>query len=287
MGRTLAGRTQEARGSFLVYHDESEPVPNRGWLLIGLLFVAQNRARQAKTALAAHRSAEQYHGEVHFSELPSSFGGEYGGKARVARRWMRAYEEGLSQYVCVTILCVDRASTVFRRQDFAQDFHIYNRFTAMAIKSGIAWHLLPSGFDRVKDRKTSPDRQLVDNFQSYLPRRVESDIKSARHGSGHGYPEVFMQPVQLIDSQSDDLLQLIDLILGASQEALVCGASRRTKMALGQMVARWHTDTRKEPWKQRYAMHRRFSLWGFPDPNGKPYNALPLAIENRQNLSLF
>ena len=81
------------RGSFFIYHDESEP--NKRWLLIGLLFVPRHRVDEVRKVLCYYRDKERYYDEVHFSKLPGSFGGEYGMKARLAKSWMKAYESSL------------------------------------------------------------------------------------------------------------------------------------------------------------------------------------------------
>ncbi len=59
------------QGRFVVFHDESEPVANKGWLLIGLLFVHQDHEKAIRQQLNAHRQAEQYTGEIHFCQLPN------------------------------------------------------------------------------------------------------------------------------------------------------------------------------------------------------------------------
>lgn len=89
----LFGQPARKQASFFVYHDESEPEVNKGWLLIGLLFVNQNALARVEGNLAYHRRQENYFGELHFCKLPKNFGGEFGAKARVARRWMKAYQE--------------------------------------------------------------------------------------------------------------------------------------------------------------------------------------------------
>ncbi len=127
--------TPKCCGRYHVFHDESQP--NKRWLLIGLLFVEEKDLEGVRKALYEYRSRENYFGEIHFSDLPGSFGGVGGAKARTARAWLRAFESGLCEKVFFSALAVDRASRAYEHKRFAKDFHAYNRFTAMALKAGI------------------------------------------------------------------------------------------------------------------------------------------------------
>ncbi len=186
MIRDLWGNTTIRQGWFFVFHDES--IPNKRWLLIGLTFVDHRHLEEVRMVLNQARKQENYFGEIHFSALPKSFDGPYGAKARVARRWMQAYEDHLSEKAYFSCLAVDRHSPAFEHRRFTHDFHAYNRFTAMALKAGIAWHLGPKKLDRVtirfvsdaKDRASRPDQGMVDNFDEYLPYRAEFDAYIAQ-----------------------------------------------------------------------------------------------------------
>lgn len=275
-------RIQKRLGHYHVFHDES--LPNKRWLLIGLLFVEERNLDEVRGVLQEHRRRENYFGEIHFSKLPSSFGGAGGPKARTARAWLKAYESGLFEKAFFSALAVDRQSPAYDHRRFPRDFHAYNRFTAMALKAGIAWHLGPLSLDQLelrlvsdaKDRSTRPDNAMIDNFEDYLPYRAELDSLFAQ-AEGKSFPSLKME-VHLEDSAKEDLLQLTDLLLGATQMALVAGSNRATKRALGELVVRWYEDTKQVPWKQRLGLHRKFNLWAFPDTNGRAYNDLPLAL---------
>jgi hypothetical protein len=282
---------------YLVFHDESEPIANKGWLLIGLLFVKAERLRNIEDTLNYHRRQENYDGEIHFCKLPKSFGGDFGAKARVARRWMKAYQDGMSQDALFTCLAVNRASPKFERERFKEDFHAYNRFTAMAIKSGVSYLLRPFGYDVIeltvvsdgKDRKSRPDQGIVDNFEDYLPYRVELDNIITQLTTERHYPTVKMQPIQVISSDQSNLLQLTDLLLGGLQAAMLGISNRPVKIKLARMVSSWYQDLQLPPWKQRYNMHRKFNVWGFPDDHGKPFNRFSMAVppNEAEQLSFF
>ncbi len=276
--KNLWGKPVYREEEWFVFHDES--IPNKRWLLIGLLFVWKQKLQVVRDMLNLQRTAENYTGEIHFSALPGSFDGCYGAKARVARGWLRLYERSLCEQAVFSCLAVDQHSPGYERKRFAKDFHAYNRFTAMALKAGISWHLGQRNLDRViihfisdeKGRLSQPDKGWTDNFEEYLPYRAELDALIAK-SAGKRYPQIKLE-LQLCDSRCEDLLQLTDLLLGATQEAIVAGSSRRTKQDLGRMVVNWCQDLKKKPWEQEYGLHRRFSVWAFPDKEGKPYTRL-------------
>jgi len=282
----------EKHGEYVVFHDES--IPNKRWLLIGLSFVEESRLQNVYRVLQNIRQSENYFGEIHFSSLPKSFEGKYGAKARVARSWMQAFERGLAEIVHFSCLAVDRHSPAYDHRRFTHDFHAYNRFTAMALKAGIAWHLGPKEFDQLsiefvsdaKDRATRPDKGMIDNFEEYLPYRAQLDSYLSQM-QGRRFPIITMS-LQLCDSATNDLLQFTDLLLGACQMALVAASSRPVKRRLGEFVVRWCEDLRRNPWEQRLGLHRRFSFWGFPDNEGRPYNQMPLELNlDNGQLPLF
>lgn len=280
MQRDLWGQPVKRTAEYLVFHDESEP--NKRWLLIGLLLVRKEHLGEVRAVLQNCRRKEGYEGELHFAELPKSFGGAWGAKARVARECLRAFQNGLHDRVFFSALAVDRQSPRYDHKRFTEEFHAYNRFTAMALKAAIAWHLGPQKLDTVtvhfisdaKDRATRPDRGWTDNFEHYLPYRAELDSFLSQSPS---YPFLNVD-LELRDSAKEDLLQLCDLLLGATQMALVAGSSRPTKRELGKMIVRWYRDLQQPPWQQKFGLHRKFNLWGFPDQNGSPYNKVELAL---------
>jgi len=268
------------RAEYFVFHDESEP--NKRWLLIGLLLVRKEHLDEVRAELQGCRRKEGYEGELHFSALPKSFGGVWGAKARVAREWLLAFQNGLCDRVFFSALAVDRQSPRYDHKRFPREFHAYNRFTAMALKAAIAWHLGPQNLDTVmvhfisdaKNRATRPDRALIDNFEEYLPYRAELDSFLSQSET---YPRVRMD-LELRDSAEEDLLQMCDILLGATQMALVAGSSRPTKRELGEFIVRWYRDLQQPLRQRQFRLYRKFNLWGFPDQNRRPYNRVELAL---------
>lgn len=275
-----------------VFHDESEP--DKRWLLIGLLFVQAHHLNDACSELQGFREIENYHGEIHFSALPKSFGGKWGAKARVAEAWLDNYQSSLNDRVFFSALAVDRQSPRYERKRFSKEFHAYNRFTAMALKAGITWHLGPRELDKLvihfvsddKYRTTRPDKGMIDNFEAYIPYRAGLDSFLSQ-SQGEHYPDVTLT-LELCDSAQEDLLQFTDLLLGACQVALVARANRLTKRTLGEYVVRWYYDLKKPPWQQRFKLFRKFNFWGFPDENGRAYSNVPLKLHiDDGQLTLF
>lgn len=297
MNRDLFGSPITKQGHYIVYHDESEPEPNKGWLLIGLLFVKEEAEGNVLAALWSVRKRHNYEGEIHFSDLPKSFGGEFGAKARVAKDWLLAYQNNLCNDALFSCLAVDRRSPSFEHKRFSQDHHVYNRFTAMAIKAAVAWHLGKKDYDVLqlalksdaKSRKSSPDQGMIDNFEKYIPQKVEREAFVDREIKGKTNPQIIMKPLQLASSGEHDLLQLTDLLLGAFQCALIGKSTRPAKRELARLVASWVENLRLEPWKQKHDMHRKFNVWGFPNSKGRPFNRFQLAISSIPDaqLSIF
>ena len=209
---------------------------------------------------------------------------------------MNAYENGLFQHAMFSCLAVNRASSSFERERFKQDYHAYNRFTAMAIKAGISYLIAPLDYDEIylklisdgKDRKSRPEQGIVDNFESYIPYRVAMDNFDQQWKGNQPYPIIHMVAIETFNSASDDLLQLTDVLLGSTQAALTACSKREVKQELGRMVVRWYDDLQNPPWKQQYKMFRKFNIWGFPDDKGKAFTNFSMGLTlNTGQLLLF
>lgn len=283
--KDLFGNIIERKATYWVFHDES--IPSKRWFIIGLLFVKAEYLQKVEQALNYLLENENYKGEIHFSRLPKKFQGEYGPKARIALNWLKAFEEGLSDYAKFSALAVDRLSPAYDHSRFSKEYHAYNRFTAMALKGAIAWLLGPENLDEVfivfisdaKFRMRRPEEGWIDNFEEYIPYRAQLDSYLNRL-EGKKYPIVKIERLEIEDSSKNILLQFYDILLGATQMAIVAGSTKETKIKLGKMIVKWYKDLFLPPWEQTFNLQRKFHLWAFPNKNGAPYTNIDFALKN-------
>jgi hypothetical protein len=282
--KDLFGNIIERKATYWVFHDES--IPSKRWFIIGLLFVKAEDLQKVEQAFNYLLEKENYKGEIHFSRLPKKFQGEYGAKARIALNWLKAFEEGLSDYAKFSALVVDRFSPAYDHSRFTKEYHAYNRFTAMALKGAIAWLLGPENLDELsivfisdaKFRMSRPEEGWIDNFEEYIPYRAQLDSYLSRL-EGKKYPFVKIEKLETEDSSRNILLQFCDILLGATQMAIVAGSARETKRKLGQMVVKWYKDLSLPIREQTFNLWRKFHLWAFPDENGAPHNDIKFAFK--------
>lgn len=276
-----------------VFHDES--LPNKSWLLIGLIFVNEQYLKDINDCLLTILNKENYRGEIHFCGLPKSFDGPWGAKARVAKRWLNVFETNLCEYANFSILAVNKGSPAFDKNKFKKDFHCYNRFTAMALKAGISWHISRHNYDEIKiifisdkkDRCSRPNDEFIDNFEDYLPYRSQLDSFLSKSRSIK-YPRIREMKLILEDSANCLLIQLCDVLLGSTQSALVCNTNRETKLELGRIILSWYHDLNLLPWEQKLKLHRRVNFWLFPNEDGQPDRNIPFKLDvNPNQLKLF
>jgi hypothetical protein len=71
--------------------------------------------------------------------------------------------------------------------------------------------------------------------------------------------------------------------LGSIKTAVSPEAIRKTKLWFGEKIALLIQDTSKEPWKQKYGLHRRFSISYFPCDKEKISNKGPINILMSKN----
>jgi len=282
--KDLFGNIIERKATYWVFHDES--IPSKRWFIIGLLFVKEEDLLYVVKILKSHLEKENYKGEIHFSRLPKKFQGEYGTKARIALNWLKAFQEGLSDYTKFSALAVDRFSPAYDHSRFSKDYYAYNRFTAMALKGAIAWLFGPENLDELsivfisdaKFRMSRPEEGWIDNFEKYIPYRAQLDSYLSRL-EGKKYPFVKIEKLETEDSSRNILLQFCDILLGATQMAIVAGSNRETKRKLGKMIVKWYKDLFLPPWEQTFNLHRKFHLWAFPDKNGAPFTNIDFALK--------
>jgi hypothetical protein len=283
-----------------VYHDESGTFGSSRWCCIGLLWSIEHNENEMLHRLLKARIGEDYWGKIHYSDLPSKFEGEYGKDARVARDWLNIYINNLSQILWFNALAIDTHCKAYDGRRFKQDFHAYNRFTAMSLYGAIKWnfpenkHIKLTMYSDDKNRGIVGDGVTRDNFEVYIGKRLDADL----FGDRSMITVDFDFPIRMVnipkcrDEQDmcveDELLQLCDLLLGSTQCAITGASQVETKSRLAKRLSPLITDTRKKPWEQQFNLHRRFSVRYFPNAYGQIYADGQLAIEeDRRQLRLF
>uniref|UniRef100_A0A7C2BDI9 DUF3800 domain-containing protein n=1 Tax=Thermomicrobium roseum TaxID=500 RepID=A0A7C2BDI9_THERO len=242
-----------------LFVDESEPKPNRNWLVIGVLAIPHSFRQSYYQALVHARAREAYEGEIHWYDLKRSFDGIYSAPNRVARSWLTWYSQ--AEHAYFTALAVDRPR--LKRNRFPDEVTMRNRFTRMAIESALAhlplWqetrevHLSILIDDRTRSH-TSAGRE--DNLEDYLPRKLQVESWDNR-GIIYSFARV---PVRRA-SQECIFLQLTDILTGACGAALANTATRPAKRALADLA-------------RRFIEENIIDLWAFPDEHGKPYKPI-------------
>ena len=282
--------------TILVFHDESGDYGRDDWVFTGLLWLNEERLEELGKALKLARG--DYQGEIHFADLPASFHGGFAADARIARKWMTTFKTQWAYQSWFNVLALNRRHPGYEHRRFTRSFHSYNRFTAMAMKGGLAWHFgdVPSLQLRVfSDEKSRRPQGLLgdgvttDNFERYL----ETQLPEATHK--YKGPRVKLaEPVNCLGcpetgpfGAEHEVLQLVDLLLGSVATAVEPRSNRPTKLWFGREISGLIRDTRLEPWRQRYGLHRRFSVSYFPDHQGRVHAEGQLrgdASENQMRL---
>ena len=144
-------------------------------------------------------------------------------REKVAYEWMKLYMENLYRYSKFSVLIVDTKSPAFKRQYYKEYFHVYNRFTALAIKAMIKRFykhhpkITLKIYSDGKDRKTSPNGEMIDNFDEYVPFKIAYD-SFLDWLSNKDMPSIHFEnpPLETIDSKekssNGELIQLTDLL---------------------------------------------------------------------------
>ena len=270
-----------------VYHDESGTFGCTAWCLTGLLWVSPASELILIDKLRIVRERYDYWGEIHYCELPSKFSGKNNTDALVARDWLKLYINDACNYVWFNVLAVDTRHKMYDRKRFKRSFQAYNKFTSIAIHSSIKWNFAASKHIKLfffSDEKTRRpgsrlgDGKTTDNFEEYIVRQLQFDLNKNKRS-----PVIDLDsPIQTIDipacqdksniKAEEEMLQLCDLLLGSVYSAITASSTAETKTYLGKQIAQLILDTRKEPWKQQYGLHRRLNVNYFPNNNGQMYN---------------
>jgi len=292
-GNNLFGY-KEITPEFYVFHDESGNYHCDDWVFTGLLWVSRDKATQVQQYINIIRERYQYLDEIHFNKLPKSFLGDYGKKAKVAKELLELWIRKLSDFTYFNVLAVNRKHFKYDHKRFKKNFHAYNRFTLIALKSGLAWFFKDKSklnLSIYSDEKSRRPKGILgdginyDNFEKYIMDRLKEDTKSYKG------PEIkLLNPVKCIScnkngpySKEEELLQLVDLLLGAVSTAINPRTKRGTKIWLAQEISYLIEDIRKEPWKQTYKLHRKFAISYFPDDQGLIYIDGPIGIVSNKD----
>ncbi len=215
-----------------VFHDESGNISCDKWFFSGLFWIQNKYVQKLTMALRdARKKEDNYSGEIHFHKLPKMFVGQYGSRARVARRWFLLWRDYFSDKSYFNVLAINKYHPRYDRSRFGKDFHAYNRFTAIALKSGLAWFL--KDYESIEltifsDEKIRRPHGLIgdgvntDNFESYLLKRIAEDT------SDYKGPKVKLsEPIKCIScskngtySPEEELIQFTDLLLGTVVSAV-------------------------------------------------------------------
>jgi hypothetical protein len=296
-GRNLFGDDVEALRINL-YHDESGTFNCSRWCLTGLLWCKEEVESHIVGGMMRVREKHKYWDEIHYCELPASFEGTHNVDARVARDWLSLYIGNLANDLWFNVLAVDTHHQAYETRRFKRNFHAYNRFTAMALYGGVKWHFPNQSklnllmFSDEKSRRPGGllgDGVTADNFEEYVRTRVQADTLQDTRA-----PRIeFEFPVKTVSipkyrqkaeiKAEEEMLQLCDLLVGSTYSAIAMSSYAETKTWLGRTIARLIIDTRRKPWEQKLALHRRFSVSYFPNNRGEIYPDGCLAIISNPN----
>lgn len=288
-GETVQDQMNPKSHAISIFHDESGDYGHGDWVLTGLFWINQNQIQELNYELKLIRDTENYNGKIHFKKFPKYFGGEYGSKARIAKEWFNMWNRKWSKKTWFNVVAVNRKHHNYDHKRFTRDFHAYNRFVAIAIKSGLSWFF--KGYTKLdlsmysdgKSRRPKgliPDGSNSDNFEEYLVRKICSNGESY-----HGPKVALNNSVNCIISPSkgkfdpyQEILQFTDLLIGSVSEAIAPKSDKETKKWFAVNMAKIMKDLRQAPWEQKYDLHKKFSISYFPDDSAKFYNDGPIGI---------
>lgn len=267
-------RSEQASIPLVAVHDESGKYGVDRYFVTGFVYVHEDHVPGLLRALREEREAEDYWGEIHYCRV-GEVDGPWGAKFRTAAAWLEAFEAGLvSGTVRAGVLAVDCRSPSFDHSRFRRRPHFaYNRFTRMALESGIRWLFDGTGgislriLSDGKSRRAGGDDEdpdEADNFCSYLPR-----IARRRIGAEADWPDVRFSPAWVEEihpgrlhrccSDECELVQLADLVVSSVGAALRGPSAEPGKRELARRVAGWIRDSGSSKGRRRLNLFRRFS----------------------------
>jgi hypothetical protein len=278
--------------SISIFHDESGDYGHSDWVFTGLFWIEELLMKEFCEDLQKIRLSEDYYGEIHFKNLPKSFGGEYGRKARVGQNWFNLWAHKWSKKTYFNVVAINRKHPKYEHDRFPHNFHAYNRFVLMGLRSGLTWFfkkyskIYLSIYSDGKSRRPQgiiPDGVRTDNFEDYIRRQLIID------GASYNGPNIILHdnglkcincPKKGPFNPCEELIQFTDLMLGSVSSAVETRANKPTKIWFAKKMASFMMDIRIEPWNQKYNLHRKLSISYFPNNDGKIYNDGPVEILN-------
>jgi hypothetical protein len=217
----LRGRQPRAPRGCLYVDESASP----GWFYVGILAVAADDASELLDCLEADRADVGYDRELHFQEITTSQ------KASLGSRWLRRARQPDSPRICFHVLGIDL--TKINRQAFGhrgreQRENLYRRILRMALK----YAMLAFFPDDACVRGIFHDARnlgATEYFDWHTPQRLR----------GEGLP-VAVDRIVLVDSDhaasdsrtTSTLIQLIDVILGATRVCLDATTTEQHKLRL-------------------------------------------------------
>ncbi len=81
---------------------------------------------------------------------------------------------------------------------------------------------------------------------------------------------------------------MTDILIGSVASAVEAKSKQKTKLWFGNEIIKFIDDINLKPWKQKYGLHRKFSVSLSPDDKGLVSNTTEIKIKKDDNqLSLL
>src|SRR5581483_2433182 len=214
-------------------HDEIKPERRRTpFLAHGVLFVPDEWRDSLLAELSRARRAHAFTGEVHFRDIKGA--SQQNRAFLVARDWISGYFAR-----CVRgcpfkafIIEQDRYQRFPYPGDFRYEEHLV-RSEVTSLTAAIAWSFYQQDLLRIRIVHDDTGSELDRAAAQAVPARLQEQV-NRRHASAKRYPWIRVSAVEFVDSNprnapvdhwdDSELVQLCDLLLGASFDALELSA---------------------------------------------------------------
>ena len=267
-----------------VYHDISGKFGNKEWCIVGMLWVPTLVKPQLVDKLYLARKEEQYWRNVHYRELPVSFDGYIGAKARVARKWFNIYQQ-FSGSIRFAAYAINRASLLYDPMRYSRRFQEQNYWSLRTFVWGCSDFISKASIVRVtshvESRPIAPAKRdgiHGDNFPEYFTGwgPVRAPIQLYEPLRVLSVPRVYKNH-DIVQIQDIELIQLCDLLTGATRNAICAASHIKTKSYFAIEMAKLMLESRTSKQLAQYP-----KVWYFPNRKGQTYKNGPLLILNEQ-----